>query len=679
MSKLKAFIAALNRQLRDEAINNTLLEHKRKLKDLEWKDAELEWNNKELKWKNEELNRKNEQLIEEKRREQQNIYNFKISFETSKKNIEKQNLEKSKEYITKLIVNKFVKEFDNEKGKKNPFTISLIEYMKKFNEEYMEYCSKFIKSFKANSQKIVNEFNIKDNKIFIEHINFIVIGKAGVGKSAFINESLSLPKGKRADEDIGESVTDKSSVYESDKLKMVRMWDTQGLDYKISQEFILNEIKRIVENGLKQGPDHYINIILYCTADERFQNEDAQLIYEIMRLYPSDNLPVIITQLQAYFSERAKKMQKRIREKLYQYLNKSIADKIEIRDIVAREQKGEIEVHKARGIPELLKLSVELMGRSITSATCKKFSQEIENLCKNYVENQINFIEKQFKYEMEILDVSRSMYVEDVEDLMEDSENKQIKVLSEMNIYRKIEDKKYFENNFIKIMETKFIDIYNHLNGIYINILNEENKAQENKQENAQENQINEVNKDMSKNNGNKENKKEYKPLVQIFIEDRLQKLKNIINNTSQKAFEKIFNKHYQDYLSDLQKEQSVLSKSYGVNFQTIDFSEAEKTFKEELFINFNNVFFKNIFCVILKLFMNNLKKILIDYYTKELKENEKMQEIINKKAEDSLKNISQKLKESLLKELNENFREEKKKNKECDDFDANDLGFKFN
>ena len=85
MSKLKAFIAALNRQLRDEAINNTLLEHKRKLKDLERKDAELEWNNKELKWKNEELNRKNEQLIEEKRREQQNIYNFKISFETSKK------------------------------------------------------------------------------------------------------------------------------------------------------------------------------------------------------------------------------------------------------------------------------------------------------------------------------------------------------------------------------------------------------------------------------------------------------------------------------------------------------------------------------------------------------------------------------------------------------------------
>ncbi len=31
------------------------------------------------------------------------------------------------------------------------------------------------------------------------------------------------------------------------------MWDTQGLDYKITQEFILNEVKRLVEDGFKQG------------------------------------------------------------------------------------------------------------------------------------------------------------------------------------------------------------------------------------------------------------------------------------------------------------------------------------------------------------------------------------------------------------------------------------------
>ena len=49
----------------------------------------------------------------------------------------------------------------------------------------------------------------------------------------------------------------------------------------------MNEIKRLVEEGLKKGPDHYINLILYCTKGDRFQEEDGQLINEIMKLYPN--------------------------------------------------------------------------------------------------------------------------------------------------------------------------------------------------------------------------------------------------------------------------------------------------------------------------------------------------------------------------------------------------------
>ena len=104
-----------------------------------------------------------------------------------------------------------------------------------------------------------------------------------------------------------------------------------------------------------------------------------------MKLYPLYNLPVIITQLQAYFVERVKEMEKIIREILSNYLDRKIAEKIEIRDVIARDQKGERDVFKARGIPELLRLSVELKGRAITSATCKKFSEEIENLYKNLI------------------------------------------------------------------------------------------------------------------------------------------------------------------------------------------------------------------------------------------------------------------------------------------------------
>ena len=223
-----------------------------------------------------------------------------------------------------------------------------------------------------------------------------------------------------------------------------------------------------------------------------------------------------------------------------------------------------------------------------------------------------------------------------------------------MNIYNKIKDKKYFEENFIEIMKTKFTDIYNNLNDT--DIYNPEKKKV---------------------NQNNVQNKKENKPLAVIFIEDRLQKLKNMIYNTSQTFYKNIFKNIFQDYLSDLQTEQSKQNKTFGVNCNIIDVSETKKAFEEELFIYFNNEFFKYIFCIILKLFMNNLKNKLIYYYKKELKENEKMQEIINKKAEDSLKYITQKLQESLMKELNENF-EDKNKNKPADkfgDFEDNSFG----
>ena len=58
------------------------------------------------------------------------------------------------------------------------------------------------------------------------------------------------------------------------------------------------------------------HLILYCTNlnRNRFQEEEGKLIKKIMELYPSDNLPVIITQLQAYFPEDGKSNQRNFEE-----------------------------------------------------------------------------------------------------------------------------------------------------------------------------------------------------------------------------------------------------------------------------------------------------------------------------------------------------------------------------
>ena len=65
------------------------------------------------------------------------------------------------------------------------------------------------------------------------------------------------------------------------------------------------------------------------------------------------------------------------------------------------------------------------MGRSITSVTFKKFFlEEIENLCKNFVNKKINFIKEQFKNEMEILKLCKSTSTEDIDDYFENQEEK---------------------------------------------------------------------------------------------------------------------------------------------------------------------------------------------------------------------------------------------------------------
>ena len=685
---------------------------------------------------------------------------MKIAFEKSQQTIENKNIEESKKYIAKFIANVFLKEFEVEKEKKIEFKISLTSRMQNFTQEFINFCHKFINTFKSNTDKIIKEFDIKENNQ-IEHINFIVIGNTGIGKSTFINESLLLSEDKRAKEGVGEPVTRESDLYTSDKLKMIRMWDTQGLDYEVTQEIILNEIKRLVNNGLDEGPDHYINIILYCTDGHgaRFQNKEGQLIKEIMNIYPFDNLPVVITQLRSYFKAEALKMEKIIRNILDNYLDHKIVEKIEIKSIVARDYINEDskQKFKAYGIPELLRLSFDIMGRSISSATCKKISSNIEKLCKDFMEKKMLYVENLFKYEMEILEEAKNLFLEDLEENDEDyfGNEKQKKELSELNIYRNLENPKFFVDNFCKIMRDKFINIFNNLenenmpldeikiekekekeneeeeeekeeeenkeqennneqNNINENIQQEniqnENNQQENKKEEEKKEEENqnqeEENQNQEQENQNQEQEnqnqeqenqnqeveeqkdigeeeKEVKdnPEVASLIEKRLKELRKTIDQASNKTFEKIFKNRYHIYFEELQQEQSEKNREFQDNRQLINAFEIEKNFKEKLFISFKNEFFKIFFCIILKLFMNNLNDNFEMIIKKELTENENVQKIINQKAEISLKNITENLKKNLISELDKVMKAKNEANNEAkknNEFVNEDIDFAF-
>jgi len=333
--------------------------------------------------------------------------------------------------------------------------------------------------------------------------------------------------------------------------------------------------------------------------------------------------------LQAYFEEETIIMEKIIREILNNYLENKIVQKIEIMSIISRDLKTGNVTYKAKGIPELLRSSFDAMGRAITSATFKKFSQDIEDLCRNFVDKKIEYLQQRSKDEMQLLDISKDYYIDDLEKYFS-SEEKPKRKLPKDNIYNTTNDKTYFNNNFQLIMSHKFLDIFNNLN------------------------------------NSNYSLDDKPKPLILNHINSTLETIKEILNKNSKLFFEKdIYEKIYQKFFTDLRKQQSIRSKEFNTSNQIIDETEIEKNFKEELFIFFQNEFFKYFICIMIKLFMNNLKNILISEYQKELKENEAMTKIINEKAENSLKYITQQLKEKLLVDLEKYFpeKEEIKKN----------------
>ena len=54
---------------------------------------------------------------------------------------------------------------------------------------------------------------------------------------------------------------------------------------------------------------------------------------------------------------------------------------------------------------------MDIIGRAITSATCKKFAEAIEKLCNEYVENKLEDIKKIFKDKIELLKKSRDNFI----------------------------------------------------------------------------------------------------------------------------------------------------------------------------------------------------------------------------------------------------------------------------
>ena len=230
---------------------------------------------------------------------------------------------------------------------------------------------------------------------------------------------------------------------------------------------------------------------------------------------------------------------------------------------------------------------------------------------------KIKYISKIFKDEDELLEVAKYLSNEEEGNLDNNTNKNYKKHLSLNNNYKNKKSNNYFSDNFVQILSSKIMKIYYNLNNISF----------------------------YSKE----------KPAVEFFIEERLKIIKSILEQMANKIFNNIWKENFNDFYNDLLVQSSERNKQFKTNVGIYDAKDIKNDYINSLSEFFNNEFSKIFLCIIINLFRDNLKDILIENYQQYLKENEK---VINEKAEIALKNVIDKLRVKLLNELNIYFSE---------------------
>lgn len=222
--------------------------------------------------------------------------NFELKFSKNKLEKEKISLEYSQKF--NIECNNFL----NKINYKIELDIKTVykESIEKKIKEHSDFDNFFEKDkYRDKIEKIKNkalEDSINEFITKTKHINIILLGKTGVGKSTLINSLLGRDE---AEEGGLIPVTSTTNQYEAGNL---RLFDTVGIELndERSPQKILSEIERLIKESEKKNPDYFIHCIWYCIRGSRFEvKEEKKIIDKLLDTYKDGQMPIIIAYLQA--------------------------------------------------------------------------------------------------------------------------------------------------------------------------------------------------------------------------------------------------------------------------------------------------------------------------------------------------------------------------------------------
>ena len=258
---------------------------------------------------------------------QSQLKEYQIQIKRLKDEIEKKNSEEEKRKNEKIREEEDHKEYVNKTNNE----IKILEndllnnYEIKINGKSMNYIYEQFKLSDINNMIPKNDLNqfidkklqdlseevIKKMLVESKHLNILVLGKTGVGKSTLIDSILKLDEHNKEKENFGVNILREFKEYISNERPSLRLIDSRGIEInKPKKNQTFNNVTEYIGDISKSGDsDKFVHCIWYCIDSfSRFEKEEEFVIKELKDIFEVKKLPIIFVLTKGYEEEEYSKI-----------------------------------------------------------------------------------------------------------------------------------------------------------------------------------------------------------------------------------------------------------------------------------------------------------------------------------------------------------------------------------
>ena len=271
-------------------------------------------------------------------------------------------------------------------------THNLVEDISK-KEGYKLKCLENIKSFISNKS---------NNGNLVKHLNIVLVGKTGVGKTTLLNAVLKYDQEECLKTDFGKPCTgvnpkeEEPKYHESKRVPLLRIADSRGIEIKKYEiDELSKAINEFINKKLESGdPDQFVHCIWYCITGTRLEEIEMKTLKELSNIYKSSSIPIILVFTQAAIKSHYEKMENFI-NKNYNYgydFIPVLAEKISIDSEYEKKSFGINELKEKSVIraKEAVKISCYENYVNQTKREIKEQGENIKKELKSFISNTAN-------------------------------------------------------------------------------------------------------------------------------------------------------------------------------------------------------------------------------------------------------------------------------------------------